>query len=410
MLKDIRPGLSNTGIFRVKPWCVDRADGRRLTGNNPLDNGRWSLTSNEGAILLVNTPPPSPPPPAAPPPPFLPPRAPPPSLPPSAPPPFPPEPPAAPPAWNPLPMLYFFISLVALALCSCPAIVFIFGCIYGKKLRAQLPILAPDKPPVERPKLEMIQDRVPTLFDELRLADTPRTNSSGESQEDPLPVQTEEVRFILSSRMSFSGPPPDLSIQGRRLGDRPRPPQIQYAIGATSASKAAADPNDNKSIILSSRLRRPVAHRPTWGLYDHVNDALRPRLPLGPRLIRCSQQPLRDIGTPMVHVRGAVDEAADAVEVVDDKRNIRGQASQGRYGDDVPMRRVDRQERVDTPSPIAVPGSPSSPGSPPEMSGAPAAHDTTSSHSSKHARPQKRVTSCPPAPGRLAGLASPPAP
>ena len=254
------------------------------------DTGRWVLTAAEGAILLVNTPPPSPPPPAAPPPPYLPPFAPPPSLPPAAPPPPPPEPPAAPPGFDPVPMMYFFVSCIVCLLFSCPGIVFIFAWIYGKKLtnsvvfKSILELVEPvetEKPPPKK-RGDLIQDRVPSLFDELTIAPTrPPTPP-------PLPVK-DEVRFILSSRLAFSGPHLELSIQGRKLEDHPMPSKIRYAIGATPSSSTLSPSSsaaDAKSIILASRVRRPVGHRPQWGTYDHVNDALRPRQLLGPTLIR----------------------------------------------------------------------------------------------------------------------------
>ena len=325
--------MSPTGVYKVKPLCVDRADGRRLQ-NGPGDNGRWVLTEAEGAILLIDTPPPSPPPPASPPPPFTPPSSPPPPPPPARP---PPEPPAVPPDFNPAPVMYYFVSIIACMLFSCPGLVCVFGYVHSKRFSKLVPSLPSipglgpearnDKGRVEatRPPM-LIQDRVPTLFDELVVSDvaTPRDAcSSGESQEDPPEtapptIAPSEVRFILSSRVAFSGPHAD-SIQGRRLEDCPRRAKISYAIGATPSSKdkEASHPNGGKSIILASRVRRPVGNRPQWGLYDHVNDALRPRSPLGKKLIRRGEHPpwaVRKGLMASAAVRGAVDEAADAME------------------------------------------------------------------------------------------------
>ena len=126
-------------IFRVKPVCIDHADGRRLQTPSEIEYGRWALTPDEGAVLLINTPPPSPPPPQPPPPPAPPPYQPPPSPPPPSPPPSPPPPPEAPPGYNPVPMMYFFGSIIGGLVFSCPWFVCIFAFIYARKLKKPEP-------------------------------------------------------------------------------------------------------------------------------------------------------------------------------------------------------------------------------------------------------------------------------
>ena len=193
-----------------------------------------------------------------------------------------------------MPMLYFFGSLVACVLCSCPGLVCIFGYVQSKTFKGSIiklteptpaePQEGEPEPPPAVPR-RLIQDRVPSLFDEL-VVPTPCEEPRPPTPPFPTP-KAEELRFVLSSRLAFSGPHLELSILGRRLEDHPMPPKIRYAIGATASSRAATpNPYDAKGIILASRVRRPDSHRPQWGMYDHENDALRPRQLLGPTLIR----------------------------------------------------------------------------------------------------------------------------
>ena len=134
---------------------------------------------------------------------------------------------------------------------------------------------APPPPPVTPAKQKrFIQDRVPDLFDQIPAP----------------PVQPEDVRFILSSKLSLNGPQV-ASIQGRRLDDRLERSKIRYAIekrsdvlaasGVTPPHKAGKpDPlSHGGGVILTSRIKKPTHRRPDWALYDADADKLTPKKP-----------------------------------------------------------------------------------------------------------------------------------
>lgn len=201
-------------------------------------------------------------------------------------------------------MIAYFVSLAVCCVFACPWITcFLFYvCAKDGKTRKRLRAMASSVVESEETvKVEedkggkagskrrgnWIQDRVPPLFDEvfepvIPSAATSRSGSSQSSRGDPQPPQEPEVRFVLASRLSLTGPA-NMSIKGRRLADHPAPAKIRYAIGTTGTTLAG---NDDGKLVLASRIRRPAARAPDWGLYDADNDKLQPAQPLGPQLIR----------------------------------------------------------------------------------------------------------------------------
>ena len=150
--------VSQNFIFRVTPWCVDAANGasaRRLAEEGFV-SGRWALTANQGAVVLVNTPPPrSPPSPPPAPPPSPPPPSPPPAPPPSPPPPFPPPssppPPLAPPPEFPFFILWITSATLASAATAATARALHKRGFFKKPVKVIPKIIEPPPPPAPPP-------------------------------------------------------------------------------------------------------------------------------------------------------------------------------------------------------------------------------------------------------------------
>lgn len=207
-------------------------------------------------------------------------------------------------------MMAFFSSVFVCFFFACPWLT--FGAIYMyqkglfKKLADMNKTAEPEKKSETR-KARFIQERIHDLFDEIPPPPIPspvtsRSSSSQGSRDDD--------RFVLAARLSMAGSNA-FSIQGRHIHDVPGRDRIHYAIGAVPDSNQVAG---RGNVIIASRVMRPKGYTPEWSVYDHENDSLHQKQPLGPLLMRQEEALYREekrTRTP-AHLRLPVPESSSS--------------------------------------------------------------------------------------------------